>query len=105
MVGGGGGCMAAAMPRGYAPAITGRRSMRQAPVAERRIRAPACMEERMHQSSILQEAETLEERPTCEHCGSRMWLARIAPEREDHERRIFECPVCTQSEAKVVKFR
>jgi transposase-like protein len=51
------------------------------------------------------EAQTLQERPTCELCGSRMWLTRIEPDREDHQRRIFECPVCKQAEAKVIKFR
>jgi hypothetical protein len=53
----------------------------------------------------LPEAQTLRERPTCEFCGSSMWLTRIEPDREDHQRRIFECPVCKQAEAKIIKFR
>jgi transcriptional regulator NrdR family protein len=59
----------------------------------------------MSQSYVLPEAQTLQERPTCELCGSRMWLTRIEPGGEDHERRIFECPVCKQAEAKVIKLR
>jgi hypothetical protein len=59
----------------------------------------------MAQPQYLSEALTLQERPTCEHCGSRMWLTRIEPDDAAHERRIFECPVCKQSESKIVKFR
>jgi hypothetical protein len=59
----------------------------------------------MLQPQRLPESQTLQERPTCEHCGSRMWLTRIAPDIEDHECRIFECPVCKQAEAKIIKFR
>jgi hypothetical protein len=59
----------------------------------------------MPHSQVLPEAQTLLERPTCTHCGNRMWLTRIEPDIEAHERRIFECPVCQQTEAKVIKFR
>jgi hypothetical protein len=59
----------------------------------------------MPQSQLLPEALTLQERPTCEHCGNCMWLSRIEPDVEDHERRVYECPVCRQAEARVVKFR
>jgi hypothetical protein len=75
----------------------------------RRLRdqpAPACnREERLPQPTILKEAQTLQERPTCEHCGTGMWLKQIEPDSDSHERRIFTCPVCKQAEAKVVKFR
>lgn len=37
------------------------------------------------------------DRPTCEQCGSRMWLRRIAHERPGQEFRTFECPVCEVS--------
>jgi hypothetical protein len=59
----------------------------------------------MTQSQYLREAETLAERPVCPHCLERMWLTRVEPERQDHERRIFECPVCAQSDVKIVRFR
>ena len=59
----------------------------------------------MLQSQLLPESQTLQERPTCEHCGSRMWLSRIEPGSESQERRIFICPVCKQAEAKTVQFR
>lgn len=47
------------------------------------------------------------DRPICKHCGSRMWLARVAPGRKGGERRTFECPVCeiaspTKNEASIV---
>jgi hypothetical protein len=46
------------------------------------------------------------ERPTCELCGTKMWLARIHPhETPCHEVRTFECPECEHSQRDVVKFR
>lgn len=59
----------------------------------------------MPQAQLLLEAQTLLERPTCEHCGNRMWLTHMVPDIENHERRTFECPVCKQAEAKIVKLR
>ena len=59
----------------------------------------------MPTSHILPEALTIQEHPTCGHCGNRMWLTRIEPDSKDHERRIFECPVCKQAEAKIAKYR
>ncbi len=37
------------------------------------------------------------DRPTCEQCGSRMWLRKIAHERSGKEFHTFECPVCEVS--------
>jgi len=34
-----------------------------------------------------------------------MWLARIEPDKPDHDLRTFECPECELSETKVVKFK
>jgi len=45
------------------------------------------------------------ERPTCERCLARMWLARIEPEKPDYDRRTFECPECEHSMTEVVKYR
>jgi hypothetical protein len=34
-----------------------------------------------------------------------MWLARIEPDKPDHDRRIFECPSCEKVVSEVVKYR
>jgi len=34
-----------------------------------------------------------------------MWLACIKPEKPDHDKRTFECPMCTNFTVKVVKYR
>ena len=34
-----------------------------------------------------------------------MWLARIEPDKPDHDLRTFECPDCEHTETKVVKFK
>jgi hypothetical protein len=34
-----------------------------------------------------------------------MWLARIDPEKPDHEQRMFECAVCNYTHTEVVKFK
>ncbi len=34
------------------------------------------------------------DRPICEKCGSKMWLARISSDGSDREKRTFECPAC-----------
>ena len=36
--------------------------------------------------------------PTCNVCGSKMWLLRITTTLENMERRTFACPVCEVSE-------
>jgi ssDNA-binding Zn-finger/Zn-ribbon topoisomerase 1 len=44
-------------------------------------------------------------RPPCSKCGTVMLLARIEPEKPDHDKRTFECPKCEHSESVVVKFQ
>jgi hypothetical protein len=43
--------------------------------------------------------------PFCEFCRAQMWLACIEPEKPDHDKRTFECPMCTNFTVKVVKYR
>ena len=44
-------------------------------------------------------------RPQCSKCGAKMMLARITPDKPDHDRRTFECAVCDHSESHVVKYK
>jgi len=34
-----------------------------------------------------------------------MWLSCIEPDKPDHDKRIFECPVCSNFTVKIVKYR
>ena len=34
-----------------------------------------------------------------------MWLARIAPDRPDHDQRTFECPECDHAITEIVKYK
>jgi predicted RNA-binding Zn-ribbon protein involved in translation (DUF1610 family) len=43
--------------------------------------------------------------PTCPNCGTRMWLARIEPDKPDHDLRTFECPQCDHTETVVTKYK
>jgi hypothetical protein len=45
------------------------------------------------------------ERPLCPECEHRMALARIEPDKPDHDRRTFECPSCEYVETLVVRYR
>ena len=42
-------------------------------------------------------------RPSCSKCGTRMLLARIEPDKPDHDKRTFVCSICDHSESFVVK--
>ena len=42
------------------------------------------------------------ERPDCDKCGVQMWLARIQPDKPDHYKRTFECPVCENVTCEVI---
>jgi hypothetical protein len=42
-------------------------------------------------------------RPACPKCATPMNLARIAPDEEGIEDRIFECPNCGNRESRVFK--
>jgi hypothetical protein len=44
-------------------------------------------------------------RPPCPKCRSRMMLARIEPDKPDHDKRTFECSKCDNIESVVVKYR
>jgi hypothetical protein len=44
-------------------------------------------------------------RPACPKCATRMMLARITPEKPDHDRRTFECPGCDHALDEIVRFR
>ncbi len=44
-------------------------------------------------------------RPPCPHCGTGMQLARIEPEKPDHDRRTFQCGKCGHSLSEVVKYK
>jgi hypothetical protein len=43
--------------------------------------------------------------PECPECGGEMWLARIEPDRPDHDRRTFECQTCLKVVIKIVKYQ
>ena len=45
------------------------------------------------------------EHPKCSACGAPMWLARIEPDRPDHDKRTFECQACGKITSEVVKYR
>ena len=47
------------------------------------------------QTAIIQNSEI--DHPLCPECGSKMWLARVAPDGAGKEYREFECPVCEVS--------
>ena len=44
-------------------------------------------------------------RPPCPKCGAKMLLARIEPDKPDHDKRTFECPSCGNEHSEVVKFK
>jgi hypothetical protein len=44
-------------------------------------------------------------RPPCSKCGLRMLLARIEPDKPDHDKRTFVCSICDHSESFVVKYK
>lgn len=43
--------------------------------------------------------------PRCAECGAPMWLTRIEPDEPGSEKRTFECQVCQNEAAEVVKYR
>jgi hypothetical protein len=44
----------------------------------------------------------ISETPRCQRCFSRMVLARAEPSKGGLEKRIFECPKCHFTDAKIV---
>ena len=44
-------------------------------------------------------------RPACEKCGAPMLLTRIEPDVADHDKRTFECKMCSHVMVEIVKYR
>jgi ssDNA-binding Zn-finger/Zn-ribbon topoisomerase 1 len=59
----------------------------------------------MPQFRIVEPPKPSAERPACPKCGWAMWLARIEPDKPEHDKRTFECPRCDYQETIVVKYR
>ena len=59
----------------------------------------------MRASEFIPRKKRVIEHPECGACGTPMWLARIEPDKPDHDRRTFECPRCRSEMTEVVKFR
>jgi len=58
----------------------------------------------MRTSEFIPQKQAIEH-PKCPECRTQMWLARIEPDKPDHDRRTFECPECEHVVTEVVKFR
>jgi hypothetical protein len=43
--------------------------------------------------------------PDCPRCGKPMHLARIEPDKPEHDRRTFQCETCGEPLSEVVKYR
>ncbi len=43
------------------------------------------------------------DRPLCSNCGWTMWIARIEPDNEDHDKHTFACSHCDYQETRIVK--
>jgi hypothetical protein len=43
--------------------------------------------------------------PKCAACGVSMWLARVEPDRPDHDKCTFECSVCENVVVASIKYR
>jgi hypothetical protein len=80
----------------------------QAPVAERPVALPPVWHVEPISMPTSQSDTTptiVIMKPTCPKCGARMSLARIEPDKPDHDQRTFECPACPHSLTEVVKYR
>jgi hypothetical protein len=67
--------------------------------------APACNSKTggfMQVSHFINRPEV--EHPKCGKCGVSMWLARIEPDKPDFDKRTYECPVCENVVAEIVKY-
>jgi len=58
----------------------------------------------MHQSQFAPNPQKYG-RPRCRRCGTAMWLVRIEADKEDHDKRTFECPSCNSVKTEVVKYK
>jgi ribosomal protein S27AE len=59
----------------------------------------------MSQTSGFDPARLVLSLPTCPKCGATMWLARIEPDKPQHDKRTYECPKCEHEVSDVVKYR
>jgi hypothetical protein len=41
--------------------------------------------------------------PNCPKCGTKMYLARLQPEKSNHDRLTFECPQCACVKMEITK--
>ena len=48
----------------------------------------------MHRISLTDVLAVPIQRPGCGRCGTQMMLARITPQQDGSEKRMFECPKC-----------
>jgi RNase P subunit RPR2 len=71
-------------------------------VAERPVELPGSAMTKIHSATPFSPSI---HRPFCPECNAPMWLARIDPEKPDHEQRMFECAVCNYTHTEVVKFK
>lgn len=59
----------------------------------------------MPQSGFTPSAPKPIERPPCPLCGAEMFLARIEPDKPDHDKRTFACTKCAHEAIVVVKYK
>jgi hypothetical protein len=45
------------------------------------------------------------ELPKCRECDVSMWLARVAPDKPDHDKCTFECSACNAMIIQIVKHK
>jgi hypothetical protein len=64
----------------------------------------AC-EATMMTSDRLPPPGAFDRRPICVHCGFRMTLVRIIPDRPGYDQRTYECSRCDREVMEVVKYR
>ena len=43
--------------------------------------------------------------PKCAVCDVSMWLAHVEPDKPDHDKCTFECPVCENVVVEIAKYR
>jgi hypothetical protein len=57
------------------------------------------------QHSYVESSLHEHEHPGCIACDAPMWLARIEPDRPDHDKRSFKCLACGEKTTEIVKYR
>jgi len=56
----------------------------------------------MSRSHIFDPPEPTD-RPLCSNCGWTMWIARIEPDKPDHDKHTFDFSRCDYQQTKIVK--